>query len=109
MKTIQQDLNAKTQAEEKITERSDMKQSKEDLLSKYKDLLNENEKLKKDLKESIFDISEMIISPAEYLRRLRLVNMNKRIEKFKENKTDYPKNAVIYFMSMMKRWEGGKL
>ncbi|HBB04629.1 TPA: hypothetical protein DCZ39_07200 [Patescibacteria group bacterium] len=109
-KIVTKDLAEKAMDDAKKGDKLDIKQGKEDLIAKYTALLDEKnilEKQNKKLKEVVFDKTELIISPREYLKRLRLSNMSERIEKLK--KTDYPKSAVIYFMSMMKFRDGGRV
>lgn len=71
-----------------------------------------------DLEKQLMDVtSDLKGSLKEYFspRRLRLVNMKKRIEELKKDEKDYPKNVLIYCMAMtntkifgirekMKRW-----
>lgn len=85
----------------------------EDVLSMYKNMLNSwtpnaiLEKQNKELKEIVFDKNELIISPAEYLRRSKLIKMKKLVDKLKKN-PDYPRNAVAYFVSMTQWRKLGK-
>lgn len=111
-KIVTKDLAEKAVEDSKNTDKQvEMKLSKDDLLSKYKALLDEKNILVKQndkLKEMVFDRSELIISPREYFRRVRLININKRIEKFKKT-PDYPRSAMIYFVSMTKFRDGGRV